>query len=997
MNSRKITFESEFYTNSAVLPELTAYKIRDILLISSLYNIFNLEEGGKLASRIDNEYKGLRLENPPRIHGVSAADEALSLLEQKDFDLVLIVSHLDRIEPSSLADRIKHIKPDIPVILLSQNTRELSLLLGNEHLESIDGIYRWFGNPNLLLAIVKNCEDHKNVEQDTQRANVRVLILVEDSPDYYSYLLPIIYREVVKQTNALMEVGLTEKQRAMTLRQRPKILLAKSYEEGLALATRYQSYLLCLVSDTRIPEGGRQSADAGFRLLAQVQESTPFVPLLMMSSETINSRKAAEQDICFLDKDSPNLIKRIHDFFMENLGFGDFVFRLPNGVELDRAINFKTMEEKLRKMPDEAIAYHASQHHFSRWIMARSEISLALKFRSLDISDFDSIDELREFLISSINTLRKYRQKGVVSRYDDRHFDVDVREFVKTGNGAIGGKARGLAFISDLFRQNTDLQERHPEISIKVPKTLVVCSDFFDAFVTMNNLRSLLREELSDEDVRDRFLEARMPSALRNNLFTYLKQVDYPLSVRSSSQMEDAHFHPYAGVYRTYKIPNNHPDLTVRLEQLITAIKLVYASTYFKAPRSYSKSTSNQHSKESMAVIIQEVAGQQHGDFFYPTLSGIAQSVNYYPYSRMKAEEGVVHMALGLGKTVVDGGRCIRFSPKYPDIIPEFSAVDDILKNSQHYFYALQTRGYPDQLSFQAHSNLVSRSVHDALDEFPVQSMCSTYIPDENRIRDTWNVEGPKVLTFARVLKYNLYRIPEVLSDLLTVVQKGFGCPVEIEFAINIEPGSEKKVDLFFLQVRPMVTEEIHRHIVIAEDEKKRAFCYSSRALGNGVSRDMLDIVYIKPDSFEKNATKQIAQEIERINNLMDKEDRRYLLVGPGRWGGSDRWLGIPVKWNQISEVGAIVELRNQNLNADPSQGSHFFHNITSLGIHYIMLDELSRGRAPRSDDFIDWKWLETLPVQSETRFVRHVRLREPMVLKIDGKSSRCVILKPDS
>jgi pyruvate phosphate dikinase-like enzyme len=995
MVPKKITFESEFYTNSEILPDLTAYKIRDILLISSLYNIFNLEEGGILASRLDNEYKGLRLENPPRIQGVSSADEALALLKIKDFDMVLIVPHLDRNDPSSLGLEIKRIKPKIPVILLSQNTRELSILLGKKHLAGIDGIYRWFGNSNMLLAIVKNAEDHKNVEHDTMRANVRVLVLVEDSPDYYSYLLPIFYREVVNQTNALMEVGLTEKQRSLTLRQRPKILLARSYEEGLELCTRYRSYLLCLVSDTRLPKEGVQSADAGFKLLLHVREAIPDLPLLMMSSESANKEKAEQNGIMFLDKESPNILKRIHAYFLDHLGFGDFIFRMPNGMEVDRAPNFKALEEKLKDVPNKSVAYHAEQHHFSRWVMARSEISLAIKFRSLDIASFKDIESLRTFLITNINSLRKYRQKGVVSKFDKRHFDADIRQFVKTGNGALGGKARGLAFISDLFRQNDDLQKKFPGVSIKVPKTLVLCTDLFDAFVSKNNLRSLLRKNLTDEEVEEHFINARLPDNLLKNLYTYLKQATYPLSVRSSSQMEDAHYHPYAGIYRTYKIPNNHPELPKRLEQLIKAIKLVYASTYFKAPRSYSRSTSNQHAKESMAVIIQEVAGQQYGDYYYPTFSGIAQSFNYYPYSRMKAEEGVVHMALGLGKTVVDGGKCIRFSPRHPDIIPEFSLVRDILKNSQQSFYALKTRGYPSKLNFRTHSNLEKRNVFDAGSDFPVQSMSSTYIPGEDRIRDTWDMEGPKVLTFARVLKYNLYQIPQVLSVLLDMTQKGFGCPVEIEFSVNIYPGKEKKMDFFFLQARPMFTEEEHNRIEISDEEKNQAFCRSAQALGNGISRDMADIVFIKPESFEKNATQQIAQEIERVNNLLEKEKRPYLLVGPGRWGGSDRWLGIPVKWHQISNVGAIVELRNKNLDADPSQGSHFFSNITSLGIHYIMLDELNRGDVANREEFFDWDWLNALPVRSETRFIRHVSLDKSMVLKIDGKTSRCVIIKP--
>ena len=996
MHPQKIKFESEFFTNSEVLSELTAYKIKDILLVSSLYNIFNMEEGGVLASKIVNEYKGLRLENPPRITGLSSVDDALSLLKEKDFDLVLVIPHLAKMDAQSFGLEVKKIKPNIPIILLSQNTREINTLLGEKHHDGINTIFRWLGNSDLLLAIVKNTEDHKNVEPDTSLASVRVMVFVEDSPDHYSYLLPIFYKEIVNQTQALIEVGLTEKQRALTLRQRPKILLAKNYEEGLDLCRKYSSYLLCVVSDTRIPKAGKITADAGFQLLSQIKQENPGVPLLMLSSENQNQERAKQNKFIFMDKNSPNLVKRIHDYFLEYLGFGDFVFRMPDGKVVTKAKNFLMLEDKLKKVPEESIAHHASQHHFSRWVMARSEISLAMKFKSFDISDFSRIEELRAFLITSINTLRKYRQKGVVSRYSRNHFDSDVREFVKIGRGSLGGKARGLAFVADLFRQNADLQKRHPKISINVPQSLVICTDLFDAFVSQNNLRSILRLNLSDEEVAKRFLDGDMSEMLVHKLTSYLKHVHYPLSVRSSSLMEDAHFQPYAGLYNTYKIPNNHPNLQVRLEQLIKAIKLVFASTYFLDPRSYSTSISHQHSKESMAVIIQQVTGEQYGDHFYPALSGIAQSYNYYPFSRMKAKEGIVHMALGLGKTVVDGKNCIRFSPKYPNHIPEFSTVQDILQNAQPSFFALRTKNYPRDLNFKNHSNLEEREISDAQDEFPVKLFSSTFVPGEDRIRDTMDLDGPKVLTFARALKYDLYGIPGVLSDLLELGQMGFGCPVEIEFSVNIPPEPDQKADFYLLQIRPMFSDQRKHNIKIVEEDLNHAFCYSTQALGNGLNKKMRDIVYIKQDAFRADATQQIAAEIERINLLMDREQRPFLLAGPGRWGGSDRWLGIPVKWKQISNVGAIVELRNKNLNADPSQGSHFFHNITSLGIHYIMLDEIHQNRA-ESNDFFDWNWVDQIPAVSETPFIRHITLDKPMILKIDGRSSKCVIMKPQA
>ncbi len=992
---RNITFESEFFTNSGILPDLTTYKIRDILLISNLYNIFHMEEGGLLASRISNEYKGLNLENPPRITGIASAEGALSLLKNKEFDMVIIVPYLDKMEVNQLGLEVKKVRPEVPVMLLSQNTREISALLGGTTDDGFDGVFRWHGNSDLLMAIVKNTEDHVNVEDDTNRANIRVIVYVEDSADHYSHTLPILYKEVVHQTNALMEVGLNENQRALTLRQRPKILLAKTYEEGLELCTTYREYLFCLMTDTRIPKDNRITPDGGLQLAMKIRKEIPDLPMVLMSSELENRERAVENELIFINKESPNLMRKIHLFFMEQLGFGDFVFRTSDGKEIDRAVNFLTLEEKLKTVPAESIAFHAVQHHFTRWVMARSEISLAMKFRAVQFSDFKNVELLREFLVNHINALRKFRQLGVVSQFKKEHFDGDIREFVKIGHGALGGKARGLAFMTDLFRQHDDLQKRHPNISIKIPKTLVICTEFFDSFVGKNNLRSILRKDLTDKEVSSKFLQGSLPESVLKNLRTYLEQSHYPLSIRSSSQMEDAHYQPYAGLYRTYKIPNNHPSLSKRLEHLETAIKLVYASTYFQSPRAYSKSISNQHGNESMAIIIQEVAGAQHSDYYYPTISGIAQSQNYYPFGKMKAEEGIVHMALGLGKKVVDGEKCIRFSPRYPEIIPEFSQVKDILTNAQQTFYALKTKNYPSELSFHQHSNLEKRAVSDVTDELPIQLLSSTYVAGEERIRDSWDFEGPKVLTFARILKYDLYGIPAAISDLLELGKKGFGCPVEIEFSANINPKQKPQVELFFLQIRPMFSNETHHRVEIGAEEHKKAFCASTQALGNGINSDIVDIVYIKPDNFQKNATIRIAGEIERINSELRKQDRTYLLAGPGRWGGSDRWLGIPVKWNQISNVGAIVELRNENLSADPSQGSHFFQNITSLGIHYIMLTESNHEDQIQTDEFFDWDWVAELPAVSETEFVRHVKLEKPMIIKIDGRSSKCVILKP--
>ena len=842
----------------------------------------------------------------------------------------------------------------------------------------------------MLIALVKNAEDRLNVDFDTQRANVRVLILVEDSPVYYSSFLPLIYKEIVRQTQAVLEVGLNEEHRLVTMRARPKILMAQNYEEAMELWQKYRSFLFGIISDARLPRNGEMDADAGFHLLRQVREKIPDLPLLLLSAEPTNKDKAGQIPAMFLDKNSANLLAELHDFFLTQLGFGDFVFRMPDGTEIDRAPDLRTLETKVAQVPDECLLYHAKQNHFSRWIMTRSEFTLASTFREVQASDFESIDDMRKYIISNIRASRKWRQQGVVARFNRHNFDPHIMDFVKIGEGSLGGKARGLAFMSSMLQQNSKLEEKYSGLNIRIPKTLVITTDGFESFVTQNHLERFAKEDFSDEEVTEGFLNADMPEWLVNELEGFLAQVKIPLSVRSSSLLEDAQFQPYAGLYETYMIPNNHPDTSRRLQHLITAIKLVYASTFYEGPKAFSRNTLNQPHAEAMAVIIQQLVGKEYGTFFYPALSGVAQSHNFYPVSHMKPEEGIAHIALGFGKTVVEGEKTLRFSPKYPDIRPQFSTVDDILAGSQRFFYALKIKDYPDDLNFKEHSNLEKREVDDAETEFPVITLASTYVPEEHRIRDTAYIKGPKILTFAQILKYNIFPLPDLLSDLLELGRRGMGCPIEIEFSVNLNPDKEKRSYFYLLQMRPMVADEERFEIQITSDEYEKAFCRSSQALGNGKNDKIADIVYVKPEDFRPESTLQMAEEIGRLNAGLLKEKRPYLLVGPGRWGSADRWLGIPVQWRNISGVGAIIELRNEKIKADPSQGSHFFQNITSLGIHYITVTE-----GADSEDRFDWKWLESLPPVQETAFFRHVRLEIPLLLKIDGRRSQCVILWP--
>ncbi|WP_319523704.1 PEP/pyruvate-binding domain-containing protein [Breoghania sp.] len=978
----------EFCSHFKMFHEMMPFKVQEILLVSSPYDAFIMEEDGSLASRIINEYSGLNLSHPPRVTRTASARDALAVLKNKTIDLVITTPHLDEMDAFSFSLQIKATAPDLPVILLSHSPRGVFPLPENRDCSGIDKVFIWSGNSDLLLALVKNTEDHLNVSNDTINAKVRVLVLVEDSPVYYSSFLPLIYREIVKQTQAVLGVGLNEEHRLLRMRSRPKILLANTYEDALALCTRYQEYLLGVISDTRIPKNGRLTEDAGFLLLSKLKKEIPDLPMLLLSAESVNRARAARIPAIFLDKNAPDLLSELHDFFMDHLGFGDFVFRMPDGKEIARASDLRSLQALLPEIPEASLWHHARRNHFSNWIMGRSEVALASRFREVHARDFQDTESLRGYIIAGIKEMRKWQQKGVVAQFSKKSFDARIMDFVKIGHGSLGGKARGLAFLSALLQQDMSIYEKFPGIDIRIPQTLVISTDGFEAFIAHNNLRRLSGQTLPDDVIKHLFLKADLPDWLVEDLKAFLDQVDYPLSVRSSSLLEDAQFQPYAGLYETYMIPNNHRSLNRRLDHLVTAVKLVYASTFYEGPRAFSKATGNAPQEEAMAVIVQELAGRSYGDFFYPAISGVAQSHNFYPIPPMKPDEGITHIALGLGKTVVEGEKTVRFSPRYPSILPQFSVIDDILKNSQHRFYALKIKNYPEKLDFATNGNLERRRLEDALQEAPVLSLSSTYVPDEHRIRDTSTVQGVKVLTFAQVLKYGSFPLPEVLAEILELGRRGMGCPVEIEFSVTLGSKRSRQEAFHLLQIRPMVAGEGRFEVRINPEDICNAFCTSSQALGNGKNEEIADIVYVKPDAFKKEATTEMVDEIGLVNTSLVNDNRRYLLAGPGRWGSSDRWLGIPVQWHHISGAGAIIESRDANLKADPSQGSHFFQNITSQGVFYVTVNE-------GSDDYLEWSWLDHLPVVQEMSYIRHVRLEHPIVIKIDGRSSQCVMVKP--
>jgi CheY-like chemotaxis protein len=963
-----------------VFHELMARKVRDILLVSSPYDAFIMEEDGSIAARISNEFHGLNLSNPPRLHWASSGRDALALLARRRYDLVITMPQVNDMDGRRLATEAKRLHADVPVVLLAHSLE--SARLGPEPLvcgKDIDHFFIWSANPALLLAIIKNVEDHLNVAVDTATAMVRVLILVEDSPLYASFFLPYIYTQVVQQTQAVLDESLNQEHRLLKMRARPKILLATTYEEAVGLYERYKEYVFAVISDVRFPRKCRLDPRAGIRLLAAIRRDRPDLPLLLLSSEAAMSQAAEEIGVGFLPKDSPGLEEDIHGFFLNHLGFGDFVFRYPDGRMAAWASHFRAFEHCLATVADESLVYHAENNHFSNWIMARSEVALAVELRKLKVADFPSTAALRAFLVTSVHALRRQRQRGVVVQFSAPEFDPEVMDFVKIGGGSLGGKGRGLAFLAAILPRCPELHGLG--LRVTMPKTVVIGSQGFADFVRENQLHHP-GPEAGDDAIARLFLDRPLPVQLSRDLRTLLTQVTGPLTIRSSSILEDGHARPYAGLYKTYMLANNHPDFHVRFRMLQDAVKLVWASAWFADPRAFSRSLRATREEDGMAVIIQALVGRQYGHFFYPAMAGVALSHNYYPVSPMQADDGVVHLALGLGKTVVAGEKSLRFSPKYPQIMPQFSVVEDILNNCQRFFYSLDLEKNDMALAVDDSAGLVRREVDAAGRDEAVQMLASTYIPDEQRIRDGSH-PGMKVLTFAQILKHRFIALPEALAVILKLCRDGLGCPAEIEFAVDLDADPARS-SLAILQMRPMVNSGEQYKITFSEAERRQALCHSRECLGHGIMKNIADVVFVRPEQFDPATTREMAHDIRRFNHELEAAGRPYLLVGPGRWGAADPWLGIPVKWRDISGVGAFVELRSPEFMAEPSQGSHFFQNITSLGIPYITISP-GLGR-------FDLDWLARQELVAQTRYVRHVRVMPNLLIKINGVDSECLI-----
>lgn len=963
--------------------DLMAKKVQNILLVSTAYDAWVMEEDCKLSERIVSEYQGLNLSRPPRLTWASSAEEALAFLERGTFELVILMPQLAEREALNLGRKIKGLGLGIPVYLLTH--REI-FLPGETPSEGIDRQFVWTGNADLLVALVKNAEDAMNVDFDTRSVGIRVIIVVEDSPRYQSCLLPILYRELVVQTQDVIREGLNQEHRLLTMRCRPKILLAATYEDALDLFQKFEPYVLGVISDVRFPRGGRLDASAGVDLLRAIKAQRFDIPLLLMSNEPDNARRALEIPAWFVDKNSPSLLGDVRAFVLERLGFGDFIFRGEQGEELCRAGSLFALEERLKTIPAEALARHSRHNDFSRWFFARTEFELADRLRPMSEKDFASPELLRSGVVQMIRARREQRQKGIVANFNPKDFDPGT-DFFKVGKGSMGGKARGLAFLFSLLNRIPGLAQKYPGVDFSMPRTLGISTEGFDSFVRLNAFEFLAGADMADDEVLKTVEKGRFPKWLKHQLKAYLARVRHPLAVRSSSLLEDAQYQAYAGLYSTIMVPNNNPDPDVRLAELVLAIKQVWASTFYQAPKAFSRRVSQRTDEEKMGVLVQQVIGEDYGGFFYPAISGVAQSYNYYPFGRMKPEDGVATIAFGFGKIVVDGGQTLRFSPCHPNILPQCPTVELALRTAQTEFYSLPLERWPWP---RADFSLSRRNIVEAEGVGPLSLVASTFLPEEGRIRDTASIpDRPRVLLFAQVLKHKILPLAEILKDVMGIAETAMGCPVEIEFACNLYPEKDHNPAFSLLQLRPMSARADLNRVTITDKDRARAFCLSTHALGNAEKNDVLDIVFVRPDAFEVEKTVQIAAEIGRINASLVAEGRKYLLVGPGRWGTADRWLGIPVAWSDISGVSAIVETASAQLRVEPSQGSHFFHNITTLGINYIMM-------SGKEGERFDWQWLEGCEVAARDEHVAHVRLASPMVIKVDGRSSHCAITHGD-
>ncbi len=965
--------------------DLMRDRVREVLLVGSLYDSFVVESDGVLTEQIYGEYFKLNLNTIPRVTCAYTEESALDLFREGRFDLVIIMASLDFDMPLRLAALMRSIWPDIPLLLMVTNNSSLAMLdMERPELSAFNRIFVWNGYSKLFVGMIKYIEDWRNVEADTRACEVRVILLIEDSVRYYSRYLPVLYKVVLRQTQALVEEEhITETYKLMSIRARPKILLASTYEEALRIFETYKPYLLTVITDIRFNRNGACDENAGFDFVRFAKQELPDLPVLVQSSEPNVREKAFAIGASFIDKNSESLEMELASFLQTNLGFGNFIFRLPDGREITRARNMSEFVQKLNEIPIESLLYHAEHNHFSAWLMARGEIHVAKILRPYKITDFSSPVQLRQFIVRMIDQIRSTRSRGMVPYFDPEMVEYQ-RYLCKIADGSVGGKGRGLIFIHSLL-ENLDFSQYIQGVRVSMPNTVFVGIDEFEHFLELNGLWAWAYYGDSASEVRKVFVEKSLTLQLQDRLRQFLAVSTKPLAVRSSGLFEDMLMVPFSGVYDTYILPNNHPDPEVRLKQLCDAIKLIYASLFSKEARAYFEAANYNLEEERMAVVIQELVGSPHGGYFYPHAAGVAQSYNYYPVSYVKPEDGLCIAALGLGTYVVGGGSAYRFCPKYPKL--DVLSPDHALESTQRYFHALSLEDEAPDLLKGEMASLSELPVSAAEKDRYFPMLASTWDSADQRFVPGVQAKGSRVIDFANMLKYDAYPFAKAIEVVLDVASKSMGTPVEIEYAFNFDAGKEEPV-LYLLQLKPLIHIEDRIEIDPASILPEVCFILSRNCMGNGRDVSIRNIIWVDPRTFDRSETLEIAAEIDELDAIARQESFNYLLIGPGRWGTRDRWLGIPVSFSQISHAKAIVEADLPGFAVESSQGSHFFHNLTTMRIKYIKVTQSS------ADNFVDWEWLYQMPTRIRTKHCALTELEAPMDLRFDGRSGIGAVIK---
>ena len=969
--------------------DLMPFRVQDILLVSSLYDSFILREDGRLNELLIGESLELNQQIPGITH-VSSGAEALALARsQLRFNLIVTNLEVGDMDAAELAREVKKAELDVPVVVLAYDYREIKNFVARNPVTDIDRIFLWQGNVRILISIVKYVEDERNVFHDTKTMGVPVVLVVEDDIRYYSSFLPVIYTELITQSRSLISEGINVAHKLVRMRARPKILLYSNYEDAARQVTKYGEYLLGVVSDVEFPREGELLPDAGFQLARMVRGMVPDIPIVLQSSRTEFMERAQTEGFSFLRKHSPTLLGDLRQFLVEQFGFGDFVFRLPDHTEVARASDLNALETLLHEVPAESIAYHGQRNHFSHWLMARTEFALAQKLRPRKVSDFATYDDLRRDLIESIAEYRSEQSQVLIGDFNSATFKPAEAFFLRIGGGSLGGKARGLAFVRHLLHTHRVVR-RFAGVQVAVPPTVVLATDAFDQFLRENNLLDFAIHSTDDAEIERLFLAASLPLPVREDLLAFLAEVRYPLAVRSSSLLEDSQYLPFTGVYETFMLANQHPDLDMRLEQLMEAIKRVYASTFSRHAKAYVRATPYRLEEEKMAVILQQVVGAIHGRRFYPDFSGVVRSRNFYPVPPLSFADGIAAVALGLGREVVGGGKCLTFCPRYPRNIVQFSSAEDILANSQSEFWALELDHKARDEDPVAGLREARFGLDTAERDGTLHSLGSTYSDDNHAVYDGLGRLGIRVVSFAPILKHDVFPLASILEQLMRIGEDALGRPVEIEFAVRLTHLPDQAADFGFLQIRPLVLSREGEEFRMEDVDPARLICQSSKVLGNGRIQDLRDAVVVDFQRFERARSQEVAQGVTYFNAKLSEKGTPYLLIGVGRWGSNDRWLGIPVAWDQISGARVIVEAGFRDFRVTPSQGSHFFQNLTAFQIGYFTVNP------DAGEGFVDWQWLSSQPAVEEQGCVRHLHFAAPIPVIMNGKTSRGMIFRPD-